>query len=171
MKQILLASQKEAYTESVSPSKEIVKEKTAINAIHEKAIEEPHSSFTVVAIGASAGGLEAITQLLQNISPTTGMAFIYVQHLSPDHESILSSLLSRATTMKVQDVENMDKMEPNNVYVIPYNKEIKVTDGHIQLLPRHKTYTLTIDVLFTSLAATHKENVIGIIEIGTLKIQ
>ena len=51
--------------------------------------------FTVVAIGASAGGLEAITQLLQNLSPATGMAFIYVQHLSPDHKSMLSSILSK----------------------------------------------------------------------------
>ncbi len=124
--------------------------------------------FTVVAIGASAGGLEAITQLLQNLSPTTGMAYIYVQHLSPDHKSILSELLSKTTKMKVQDVENMDKMEPDNVYVIPYNKAIEVTDGHIKLLPRpSKSYILSIDILFSSLAETHKENVIGIVLSGS----
>src|SRR5664279_1578450 len=87
--------------------------------------------FTVVAIGASAGGLEAITELLQNLPSNTGMAFIYAQHLSPDHKSILTPLLSKTTKMKVQDIEEMDKIERNNVYVIPYNKEIEVTNGHI----------------------------------------
>ena len=125
--------------------------------------------FTVVAIGASAGGLEAVTQLLQNLSSETGMAYIYAQHLSPDHKSILSSLLARVTKMKVQDIANMDKMEPDNVYVIPYNKEIEVTDGHLKLAPRpiNKSSNLSIDVLFSSLAETHKENVIGIILSGS----
>ena len=62
-------------------------------------IPEKLSPFTVVAIGASAGGLEAVTRLLQNLSPTTGMAFIYVQHLSPDHKSLLTPILSRITAM------------------------------------------------------------------------
>ncbi|HWZ21409.1 MAG TPA: chemotaxis protein CheB, partial [Cytophagaceae bacterium] len=126
------------------------------------------NTFTIVAIGASAGGLEAITQLLQNLTPNTGMAYIYVQHLSPDHKSILSSLLAKATKMKVQDIEHMDKIQPDNVYVIPYNKEIRVTDGHIKLLPRPtKSSALPINVLFSSLAETHKENVIGIVLSGS----
>jgi two-component system, chemotaxis family, CheB/CheR fusion protein len=125
--------------------------------------------FTVVAIGASAGGLEAVSQLLQNLAPNTGMAYIYVQHLSPDHKSLLTPLLSKVTEMKVQDVENMDKMKPDNVYIIPYNKEIEVIDGHIQLLPRslNKSSNSSIDVLFSSLAETHKENVIGIVLSGS----
>jgi len=125
--------------------------------------------FTVVAIGASAGGLEAITELLEQLSPTTGMAFIYVQHLSPDHESMLTPLLSKVTKMVVQDIDDMEIMEPNNVYVIPYNKMIEVTDGHIKLIPRPspKTFVLPIDVLFTSLALTHKENVIGVVLSGS----
>ncbi len=125
--------------------------------------------FPVVAIGASAGGLEAVTELLQNLSPHTGMAFIYVQHLSPDHKSMLTSLLSKVTTMKVQDIEDMEKMEPDNVYVIPYNKDIEVTNGHIKLIPRqlNKFSNLSIDILFSSLALTHKENVIGIVLSGS----
>jgi two-component system CheB/CheR fusion protein len=124
--------------------------------------------FTVVAIGASSGGLEAITSLLKNLPGNTGMAYIYVQHLSPDHKSLLTPLLSKATKMKVQEVEDMEKMAPNNVYVIPHNKEIEVTDGHIKLIPRpkNKPTNLSIDVLFSSLAQTHKENVIGIILSG-----
>ncbi|PZX92073.1 hypothetical protein DOS84_17380 [Flavobacterium aquariorum] len=126
-------------------------------------------SFTVVAIGASAGGLEAITQLLKNLSPTTGMAFIYVQHLSPDHKSLLDKLLSKVTQMKVQVIDNMEKMEPNNFYVIPNDKEIEVTDGHIKLIPRPKNRTsnFSIDLLFSSLAETHHENVIGVILSGS----
>jgi len=125
--------------------------------------------FTVVALGASAGGLEAITQFLQNISPDTGMAFIYVQHLSPDHKSMLTPLLSKVTKMPVQDIDDMEKMEPDNVYVIPYNKEIEVTNGHIKLIPRpiNKSANLSIDVLFSSLAEAHKENVIGIVLSGS----
>ena len=126
------------------------------------------TSFTVVAIGASSGGLEAITKLLQNLSPNTGMAYIFVQHLNPNHKSILTSLLAKETDMIVQEVEDMEKMEPNNVYVIPYNKEIVVTDGHIKLIPRpkNKPTNLSIDVLFSSLAVTHKKNVIGVVLSG-----
>jgi two-component system, chemotaxis family, CheB/CheR fusion protein len=125
--------------------------------------------FTIVAIGASAGGLEAITQLLQNLSPTTGMAYIFVQHLSPDHKSMLTPILSKVTAMKVQDIDDMEKMEPDNFYIIPFDKEIEVIDGHIKLLPRlkNRTSNLSIDVLFSSLAETHKENVIGIVLSGS----
>jgi two-component system CheB/CheR fusion protein len=131
--------------------------------------ELKEKSFTVVAIGASAGGLEAVTQLLKNLSPTTGMAFIYVQHLSPDHKSLLDVLLSKVTQMEVQVIDNMETMKPNNVYVIPNNKEIEVTDGHIKLIPRPKSRTsnFSIDLLFSSLAETHHENVIGVILSGS----
>ncbi|MFV5699696.1 CheR family methyltransferase [Flavobacterium sp. ZT3R17] len=126
------------------------------------------NSFTVVAIGASAGGLEAFSLLLKKLPIDTGMAYIYAQHLSPDHKSLLTSILSKITKMKVQEIDNMEKMEPNNVYVIPPNKVIEVIDGHIRLLPRIKNNipNLTIDLLFSSLAETHKENVIGVVLSG-----
>jgi two-component system CheB/CheR fusion protein len=131
--------------------------------------EKGNWPFTIVAIGASAGGLDSITRFLQNLSPNTGMAYIYVQHLSPDHKSILTSLLSKETKMKVQEVIDMEMMQPNNMYVIPYNKEIEVTNGHIKLIPRpkNKPANFSIDVLFSSLAKTHKENVIGIVLSGS----
>jgi two-component system CheB/CheR fusion protein len=128
---------------------------------------EKSNPFIVVAIGASAGGLEAITELLKNLSPTTGMAFIFVQHLSPDHKSILASILSKTTQMQVQDIDDMEKMIPNNVYVIPYNKGIEVTDGHIKLIPRSVGGpAISIDILFSSLAETHKKDVIGVVLSG-----
>ncbi len=171
VKKTKVLSKKELLLDSQSTSKPtskgaVQKQKTKITRSSKG--EALLNTFTIVAIGASAGGLEAITSLLQNLSPNTGMAYIYVQHLSPDHKSILESLLSKTTTMKVQDIEHMDKMEPNNVYVIPYNKEIRVTDGHIKLLPRpSKSSALPINVLFSSLAETHKENVIGIVLSGS----
>jgi len=124
-------------------------------------------SFPIVAIGASAGGLEAVSALFTNLPPDTGMAFIFVQHLSSGHESMLPSILSKCTTMKVQKIGNMELIKPNNVYVIPNDKGIEVTDGHIRLIPRSKHIpAVSIDILFSSLARTHKKDVIGIVLSG-----
>ncbi len=133
-----------------------------------KKSKSPHT-FPIVAIGASAGGLEAITQLLQYLPADTGMAFIYVQHLSPDHKSILTTLLAKATSMKVQEVKNRMRMEPNNLYIIPPDKEMLVEDGHIKLTPRTKerVLSLPIDAFFCSLAEKHKADSIGIILSGS----
>ncbi len=98
--------------------------------------EVKENTFPVVAIGASAGGLEAMMELLKYLPADTGMAFIYVQHLSPDHKSMLTEILSKKTKMIVQEIDDMDKIQPDNVFVIPYNKGIEVTDGHIKLIPR-----------------------------------
>jgi len=125
--------------------------------------------FPIVAIGASVGGLKAVSALLGNVSSNTGMSFIFVQHLSPTHKSHLTELLSKITKMKVQDIEDMEKMVPDNVYVIPFDKGIKVTDGHIKLVPRTKGgKPVSIDILFSSLAETHKENVVGVVLSGNL---
>ena len=137
------------------------KEKTANKA--------KNNPFPIVAIGASVGGLKAVTALLNNVSAKTGMAFIFVQHLSPTHKSHLTELLSKITKMKVQDIEDMEKMIPDNVYVIPFDKGIEVTDGHIKLIPRTRQgKPISIDILFSSLAETHKENVIGVVLSGNL---
>ncbi|MBK8406186.1 MAG: hypothetical protein IPL25_19595 [Saprospiraceae bacterium] len=126
------------------------------------------NQFPVVAIGASAGGLEAMMELLKYLPPDTGMAFIYVQHLSPDHKSMLTEILSKKTKMKVQEIDDMDKIKPDNVFVIPYNKGIEVTDGHIKLIQRSESSTaVSIDILFSSLAHAQKERVIGIVLSGS----
>ncbi len=140
---------------TASPKKTAPKNKTA------------KEIFPIVAIGASAGGLDAMSFFLKNLSPVSGMAYIFVQHLSPNHKSFLTSILAKTTKMKVQEIDDMELMKPNNVYVIPHNKGIKVTDGHIKLIPRSKNIpAISIDILFTSLAITHKENVIGVVLSG-----
>ena len=127
-----------------------------------------NSAFPIVAIGASAGGLEAITELLKNLPSTTGMAFIYVQHLSPDHKSMLTEILSHATKMKVQEIDDMDKIKPDNIFIIPHNKGIEVVDGHIKLIPRaNNSSAISIDILFSSLANAQKQRVIGIVLSGS----
>lgn len=138
---------------------------TAKSKRRKKAVDKP---FPVVAIGASAGGLEAVSVLFKNLTADTGMAYIYVQHLNRDHKSMLTTLLAKSTKMEVQKIDNMELIEPNTIYVIPHDKVIKVVDGHIQLLPRPASVSTnnTIDILFASLAETHKENVIGIILSG-----
>jgi two-component system CheB/CheR fusion protein len=126
------------------------------------------SPFPIVAIGASAGGLEAMVELLQYLPPDTGMAFIYVQHLSPDHKSLLSAILTQKTSMKVQEIGPKTKIEPNTLFVMPFNKGIEIREGYLQLLPRsHSSSAVSIDVLFNSLALNQRAKAIGIILSGS----
>ncbi len=130
--------------------------------------EMEENSFPIVAIGSSAGGLEAMIELLKHLPHDTGMAFIYVQHLSPDHKSMLSEILSKKTKMKVQEIDDMDQIKPDNVYVIPSNKGLEISDGNIKLIPRAESSTaISIDILFSSLAQAQKERVIGIVLSGS----
>ena len=175
IKSAQLVSKKKSVSKKEIPSLSKKKIQKPMTVIEKKSSEilkvqktkKPSKPFTIVAIGASAGGLEAVSILLKNLSSDTGMAFIYVQHLNPDHKSSLPTILARITKMKVQEIEDMELMAPNNLYIIPHNKIIKVTDGHIKLLPRPKNSSvISIDVLFSSLAETHKENVIGVVLSG-----
>src|SRR6516165_1344515 len=85
--------------------------------------------FAIVGIGASAGGLEAFTKLLEHLPADTGMAFVLVQHLDPKRESMLKEILSRSTSMPVREVRTGLRILPNIVYVIAANTEITLTDG------------------------------------------
>ncbi len=150
-------------------SKTPAKEQKGTATVEDQDIIQSLNSFPIVAIGASAGGLEAIIQLLQNLPADTGMAFVYIQHLSPDHKSILTALLAKATSMNVQEVKNKMLLEPDSLYVIPPDKEMAVENGHIKLTPRHKerVINLPIDTFFCSLAEKHKAGTIGIILSGS----
>ena len=77
------------------------------------------ATFPIVGIGASAGGLEAFTQLLKHLPNDTGLGFVLVQHLDPQHESALTQLLTRVTSIPVREVTNNLQVEPNHIYVIP----------------------------------------------------
>ncbi len=142
--------------------------KNKSNLTTSKTARATRGNFPIVPIGSSAGGLEAMIELLLNLPADTGMAFIYVQHLSPDHKSMLTEILSKKTEMNVQEIDDMDKIKPNNVFVIPYNKGIEVSDGNIKLIPRSEnTSAISIDILFSSLARAQKERVIGVLLSGS----
>ena len=82
------------------------------------AAEQP-SRFKVVGIGASAGGLESLEQFFANLPPNPGMAFVVVQHLSPDFRSVMDELLSRHCDMPVRQAEDNIEVQPNHVYLLP----------------------------------------------------
>jgi hypothetical protein len=123
----------------------------------------------VVAIGASAGGLEALTAILRALPADIAMAFMLIQHLDPKRHSILPELLSKATRIPVLEAIDAMKIESNRVYVMPSNVDISITDGHFGLIPRvadHKQH-LPIDIFMRSLAKVRKGQAIGVILSGT----
>src|SRR6202451_3652698 len=123
----------------------------------------------VVAIGASAGGLEALTAILRALPTDIAMAFMLIQHLDPKRHSILPELLSKATRIPVLEAINAMKIESNRIYVMPSNVDISITDGHFGLTPRvadHKQH-LPIDIFMRSLAEVRKSQAIGVILSGT----
>ncbi|MFN2385185.1 MAG: chemotaxis protein CheB [Thermoanaerobaculia bacterium] len=135
------------------------------------AISPPESGghLAVVGIGASAGGLEAFTQLLGHLPQDTGMAFVLVQHLDPSRESMLQEILARATGMPVREASSGMKIEADTVYVMPARAGIELTDGMLQLVPRagHER-GMPIDHFFCSLAERYKSRAIGVVLSGSL---
>lgn len=131
--------------------------------------EGPALSFPIVGIGASAGGLEVFTKLLKNLPKDTGMAFVFVQHLSPDHASALPEILSRATAMPVTEITDGNPVLPNQVYVIPPHADLALEKGCLKLTPRSDTRTPPhpIDHFFQSLAQDQGDCSVGIILSGT----
>ncbi|HEX9302399.1 MAG TPA: chemotaxis protein CheB [Casimicrobiaceae bacterium] len=130
----------------------------------------PHgAAFPVVAIGASAGGLEAISQLLQAVPGDTGMAFVFVQHLDPTRESKLESILARTTPMPVHEAAHGMAVEPNSIYVIPRNTTMTIKEGVLQLRPRGDAPGphLPVDSFLRSLAEDRQSAAIGVILSGT----
>jgi two-component system CheB/CheR fusion protein len=128
-------------------------------------------TFPVVGMGASAGGLAAFEAFFSGISPALkpNMAFILIQHLAPDHKSLLPELLQRSTSMPVVEVENGMPIQPGCVYIIPPNYNMALMNGTLQLfaLSLHKGLHLPIDYFFNSLAQDLGNQAIGIVLSGT----
>jgi two-component system, chemotaxis family, CheB/CheR fusion protein len=131
----------------------------------------PESSlpFPIVAVGASAGGLEAFTTLLKALPVDTGMGFVLIQHLSPTHQSILSEILGRATDMPVAQVEDNTPVRPNRVYVIPPGVNLVFGRGLLKVAPRGegRRQARPIDHFMRALAEEHGHKAIGIVLSGT----
>ena len=110
------------------------------------------TSFPVIGIGASAGGLEAIDLFLKNVPTPSGLAFVIVQHLDPTHKGIMVELLQRVTPMPVKQVTDRLLIEPDHVYVIPPNQDMTLLHGKLHLLDMVKPrgLRLPIDFFFRS---------------------
>ncbi|SFO23144.1 two-component system, chemotaxis family, CheB/CheR fusion protein [Chitinophaga sp. YR627] len=123
----------------------------------------------IVAIGASAGGLEAIHEFFDNMPEYGNLSFVIIQHLSPDYKSLLVELVSKHTNMKVREVEEDMGIENDCVYVIPNNKEIIVEQGRLRLVqkPAEKAPNTAIDTFLFSLAKDQGRQAICIILSGT----
>jgi two-component system CheB/CheR fusion protein len=131
----------------------------------------PAMDFPVVGIGASAGGLAAFEAFFSAMPADTdpGMAFVLVQHLAPDHKSILSDLVKRYTRMQVFEVADGMTVQPNCAYIIPPNHDMAFLNGALHLLEpaAPRGLRLPIDFFFRSLAQDQRERAIGIILSGT----
>jgi two-component system CheB/CheR fusion protein len=143
--------------------------KPSTTALRAKAARAKSQSFPIVGIGASAGGLEAFTQLLGALPLDTGLAFVLVQHLDPKHESMLTALLARATPLPIHEARDGMRIEANHIYVIPSNANLAVLHGRLSLMPRTEArgQHLSVDFFFRSLAADQKSRAIGVILSGT----
>lgn len=125
--------------------------------------------FPVVGVGASAGGLEAFSELLRHLPADTGMAFVFVQHLDPTHPSLLASLLGRTSSIPVHEARDGVKFSADCAYVIPPNTFLAVIDGVLRLTPRPVTRgaPMPIDHFFMSLAEQVGSLAIGVVLSGT----
>jgi len=126
------------------------------------------SDFPIVGIGASAGGLEALEQFFGKMPKNSGMAFVVIQHLDPNHVGIMPELLQRITLMKVLQATDKLKVKPNYVYVIPPNKSMSLLHGELHLFDPVETrgLRLPVDIFFRSLALDRQEKSIGIVLSG-----
>ena len=138
----------------------------------QRSADEPgrqDNDFPIVAIGASAGGLDSLERLFANLPTDTGMAFVVLQHLSPDFKSLMDELLSRRTSMPIRLADHDMPLEPNAVFLLPPMKEMIIRGRRLLLNdrdPRHGL-TLPIDMFFRSLAQDAGDRAVAVVLSGS----
>ena len=137
--------------------------------MEQKQDTSPKPKPTVVGIGASAGGLTALKTFFDHVPADSGLAFVVVVHLSPEHKSHLADLLQPHVRFPVQQVNDATPLEPNHVYIIPPNANLSAIDTHLRpsKLEEHRRERAPIDHFFRTLAATHDGHAIGVVLTGT----
>ena len=122
----------------------------------------------MIALGGSAGSVQALAHFFQAMPPNSGMVFVVILHLSPTHESSMADYLGRATTMPVVQAEDGQRAEPNHVYVIPPGKHLTTVNGHFRLveLKSEKGKRVAVDLFFRSLADTHGPHAAAVVLSG-----
>ena len=129
----------------------------------------PARGPTVVGIGASAGGLRALQEFFTTVPADTGLSFAVVVHLAPDRESHLAELIQSHAAIPVHQVTEITKLEPNQVYVIPPNRNLSAIDSHLRLTPleAERRGRVPVDHFFRTLAETNDGLSVGVILSGT----
>ncbi|GAB4444126.1 MAG: hypothetical protein Kow0031_26520 [Anaerolineae bacterium] len=128
-----------------------------------------NNNFFIVGIGTSAGGLEALEKFFSNVPVDSNMAYVVIQHLSPDYKSHMVELLSKYTPLAVHEVRDGMTVKPNNIYLIPRRKNMTIFKGQLYLVDYDRSHglNLPIDIFFESLAEDQGEKAVGIVLSGT----
>ena len=123
----------------------------------------------IIAVGASAGGLEALKAFFQNIPENDNNSYVVIQHLSPDYKSMMGELLAKSTTLKIEQIKDNMEILPGRIYLIPPVNNLVIQNGMLHLLdkPKDQKLNLPIDMFLQSLAEFKKEQAIAIILSGT----
>ena len=132
-------------------------------------VGQDYGSFPIIGMGASAGGLEVFEQFFRHVPPDSGMAFVLVSHLDPNHVSMLTEILQRITTMLVVEAQDQMAVVPNCVHVIPPNRDMAIFRGllHLSVPEGSRGRRMPIDFFLRSLAEEQGEKAIGVILSGT----
>jgi len=132
-------------------------------------IDRPKDEFLIVGLGASAGGIQAFQEFFQALPPKSGMAYVVILHLSPDHDSRLAQVLQMVTKMPVTQVNEKVKVVTDHVYVVPPNQHLTMQDGSIIVSPNTQIEErrAPVDIFFRTLADEHGPNAVCVILSGT----
>jgi two-component system, chemotaxis family, CheB/CheR fusion protein len=127
------------------------------------------SGFLVAGVGASAGGIQALSQFFANVPSDSGVAYVVILHLSPSHDSRLAHVLQQSSVIPVEQVTKRTRIEPNHVYVVPPDKSLSMEDGSIVVKPLGtvEERRAPVDIFFRTLADSHGPNAVGVILSGT----
>src|SRR5262249_15309010 len=128
------------------------------------------ASFDVVALAASAGGLQALIRVLEGLPGDFGAALVIVQHLDPRHRSLIADIFGRRTSLKVKEAEEGDRLIPGTVFTAPPNRHLLVNpDGSLSLSQSELVHFVrpSADLLFESVAAVYKDRAIAVVLSGT----
>ncbi|HET6889777.1 MAG TPA: chemotaxis protein CheB, partial [Pyrinomonadaceae bacterium] len=131
--------------------------------------EQPDDKFLVVGLGASAGGIHALKEFFTRVPKDSGMAYVVILHMSPEHESRLAEILQVASPIPVEQVRQRIKVEPDHVYVIPPNQNLAMTDGHLALTDMigAEERRSPVDLFFRTLAESNEDRSVSVILSGT----
>ena len=126
-------------------------------------------NFLIAGIGASAGGIQALKEFFENVPADSGVAYVVILHLTPDHDGRLASVLQTTALIPVMQITKRVKVEPNQVYVVPPNQHLEMLDGHITVEPNTSVEErrAPVDIFFRNLAENHQARAIAVVLSGT----